>query len=146
MNTNIVINNISVELDVVGGVLFATSLQIAQVFEREHKSVIRSIENLPNDEFRRLNFVPSNQIRQNGLFDKETKFYKITRDGFSLLVMGFTGEKAYKWKIEFINAFNKMEAMIKTNKININAKFDEILSELSHKVALVNEFKQKYFE
>ncbi|ARR00296.1 phage regulatory protein, Rha family [Campylobacter porcelli] len=33
--------------------------------------------------------------------------------GFSLLVMGFTGEKAYRWKIEFIKAFNKMEAMLK---------------------------------
>ncbi|HFZ5046134.1 TPA: Rha family transcriptional regulator, partial [Campylobacter coli] len=39
--------------------------------------------------------------------------YNLTRDGFSLLVMGFTGEKAYKWKIEFIKAFNEMEKRLK---------------------------------
>ncbi|MBW1466944.1 antirepressor, partial [Campylobacter jejuni] len=39
--------------------------------------------------------------------------YNLTRDAFSLLVMGFTGEKAYKWKILFIKAFNEMEKRLK---------------------------------
>lgn len=37
----------------------------------------------------------------------------MTRDGFSLLAMGFSGEKALCWKIKYINAFNKMEAELK---------------------------------
>lgn len=102
----IVINNVSVEFEVTQNEVFATSLQVAEVFGKQHKDIIRAIENLPDDEFRQRNFAPSSEVRKNGLFDKETKYYKMTRDGFSLLVMGFTGEKAYQWKIEFIEAFN----------------------------------------
>ena len=71
--------------------------------------------------------------------------YKITRDGFSLLVMGFTGEKAYKWKIEFINAFNKMEAIIKNGGIT-NDKFTQVLTALSEKSSEADRFRQKYYE
>lgn len=38
--------------------------------------------------------------------------YLMNRDGFSLLVMGFTGKKALEWKLKYIEAFNKMEAVI----------------------------------
>ncbi|WP_277934229.1 Rha family transcriptional regulator, partial [Campylobacter hyointestinalis] len=75
--------------------------------------------------------------------------YNLTRDGFSLLVMGFTGQKAYRWKIEFIKAFNKMEAMIKAAKnsdLNIQSKFAEILSALKEKSNEADEYKAKYYE
>lgn len=44
---------------------------------------------------------------------KQNKEYLLTRDGFSLLVMGFTGEKALAWKLKYIRAFNAMEGMLK---------------------------------
>ncbi|EAJ6218478.1 phage antirepressor Ant [Campylobacter coli] len=93
--------------------VFINSLDLAKVFKKRHDNIIQTIENLPQDEFKTLNFEISSSIRKNGLFEKDTKFYKLTRDGFSLLVMGFTGEKAYKWKIEFIKAFNEMEKRLK---------------------------------
>ncbi|EAI5956090.1 phage antirepressor Ant [Campylobacter coli] len=93
--------------------VFINSLDLAKVFKKRHDNIIQTIENLPQDEFKILNFEISSSIRKNGLFEKDTKFYKLTRDGFSLLVMGFTGEKAYKWKIEFIKAFNEMEKRLK---------------------------------
>lgn len=37
----------------------------------------------------------------------------MTRDGFTLLVMGFTGQKALEWKLQYINAFNRMENIIR---------------------------------
>ena len=39
--------------------------------------------------------------------------YNMNRDGFSLLAMGFTGEKALRWKLDYIKAFNTMEAELK---------------------------------
>lgn len=133
---NIIINNVEVEFEVVKDKVFTNSLQIAEVFEKEHKNIIRIIENLPNDDFRQLNFEPSCEMRRNGLFDKETKFYNLTRDGFSLLVMSFTGEKAYKFKIAYINAFNKMEAILKEpmSEIDILIKQAELLKENQQKM------------
>ncbi|AVS39806.1 Rha family transcriptional regulator [Campylobacter coli] len=93
--------------------VFINSLDLAKVFKKRHDNIIQTIENLPQDEFKTLNFEISSSIRKNGLFEKDTKFYKLTRDAFSLLVMGFTGEKAYKWKILFIKAFNEMEKRLK---------------------------------
>ena len=52
------------------------------------------------------------------------KCYDITRDGFSLLVMGFTGKKALEWKIKYIEAFNSMERQL----INVNSSIEEIVS------------------
>lgn len=114
----IIINNVEVKFEVVKNEIFTNSLQIAEVFEKRHDNIIAQIESLPNDDFRRLNFKASSKPRQNGLFVKDTKFYLITKDGFCLLVMGFTGEKAYKFKVEFIKAFNRMQNLIKTGRIN----------------------------
>ncbi|EFT8775938.1 Rha family transcriptional regulator [Campylobacter jejuni] len=100
-------------LEIINNQVFANSLFVAKIFNKRHDNIIKTIENLPNDEFKTLNFEISSSIRKNGLFEKDTKFYKITRDAFSLLVMGFTGEKAYKWKIEFIKAFNEMEKRLR---------------------------------
>lgn len=48
------------------------------------------------------------------------KCYLMTRDGFSLLVMGFTGQKALEWKLRYIEAFNEMEnSLIKIKNMDI---------------------------
>lgn len=112
-NAPVIINEIKINLEIMKNQVFINSLDLAKVFKKRHDNIIQTIENLPQDEFKILNFEISSSIRKNGLFEKDTKFYKLTRDGFSLLVMGFTGEKAYKWKIEFIKAFNEMEKRLK---------------------------------
>lgn len=146
MSALIAINNINVPFDVVGEDMPTVSSDyVARVFKKEHSKVIRAIENLPNDEFRQRNFTLSSQVRKNGLFDKDTKCYNLTRDGFSLLVMGFTGQKAYQWKIEFIKAFNKMKAMIKQNGTKSD-KFGEVLTRLGEKSREADLFKRKYYE
>ncbi|EOI5271901.1 Rha family transcriptional regulator [Campylobacter coli] len=109
-----VINGIGVELEVQGAdQVTCTSLSVAEVFNKNHKNIIRKINEFPKDNFTKLNFEPSKYIDSTG---RVLPCYKITRDGFSLLVMGFTGEKAYKWKLAFINAFNEMEKRLKNIK------------------------------
>lgn len=110
MKSNLVqINDNSVEFKEDGGKVYVSSRDIANVFGKEHKNIIRDIKALPYDNFSQLNFEPSNYIDSRG---KKQPEYLLTRDGFSMLVMGFTGEKAYQWKVSFINAFNEMEKII----------------------------------
>ncbi|WP_233994413.1 Rha family transcriptional regulator [Campylobacter fetus] len=109
------INSQKVSFEVVGNQTYTTSLAIADVFEKRHDNIISQIRGLPQDEFTALNFKVSDYKDSTG---RILPAYNLTRDGFSLLVMGFTGERAYKWKVEFIKAFNKMETMIKDNKAN----------------------------
>ena len=89
--------------------IVTTSLKVAEVFEKEHKNVLQSIENLMAENSA-AKFFKLTTYKNRG---KEYPMYEMDRDGFSLLVMGFTGEKALKWKIDYINAFNIMESELK---------------------------------
>ena len=89
--------------------LITTSLKVAEVFEKEHKNVLQSIENLAADNSA-AKFFRLTTYKNRG---KEYPMYEMDRDGFSLLVMGFTGEKALQWKIKYIEAFNQMESELK---------------------------------
>lgn len=93
-----------------------TSLRVAEIFERKHKTVLQAIRELDcSDNFRGQNFLPSLKVRQlpNGMGDRQDPFYFITRDGFIFLVMGFTGKTAAKYKEAYIYAFNEMEAKLR---------------------------------
>ncbi|MBR2149245.1 MAG: Rha family transcriptional regulator [Campylobacter sp.] len=107
MNEVIVINDQSVEFEVVNSGVFTTSLSVANVFNKRHSDILAQIREFPTDDFTERNFPLSEYTDSTG---RKLPCYNLTRDGFSLLVMGFTGARAYKWKIEFIKAFNLMEA------------------------------------
>ncbi|HED5352702.1 TPA: Rha family transcriptional regulator [Campylobacter jejuni] len=134
-----VINGVDVELEVVDNAVYTTSLSVAEVFNKNHKNIIRKINEFPKDNFTKLNFEPSKYIDSTG---RVLPCYKITRDAFSLLVMGFTGEKAYKWKIEFIKAFNEMEKRLRNIEYE---KHDKLAfhQSLGYKSQLAQQ-KQKY--
>ena len=84
-----------------------TSLKVAEIFEKEHSKVLRSIRELEcSENFTEANFGLSEYTDSTG---RKLPMYNITRDGFTLLAMGFTGEKAMKFKIAYIEAFNAME-------------------------------------
>ena len=123
---NLIINNQEINLEVADDQIWTTSLQIAEVFEKDHKHILAKIDELPQDDFRRTNFRLSSEVRKNGIFNKETRMYKISRDGFAILVMGFTGTKAYEWKKQYIKAFNIMEAELK-NPFKVPQNFAEAL-------------------
>lgn len=89
--------------------LVTTSLKVAEHFEKEHKNVLQAIENLVAENSA-ANFFILTTYRNRG---KEYPMYEMDRDGFSLLAMGFTGEKALRWKLDYIKAFNTMEKELK---------------------------------
>lgn len=90
-----------------------TSLQVAEKFERKHKNVIKSIENLLEmDSAQKLaQWFSKGKYKDSS--GKENPIYYMNRDGFTVLVMGFNGKKALEWKIKYINAFNTMEEILR---------------------------------
>lgn len=89
-----------------------SSLDIAETFEKEHRNVLADIRSIQKDissaEFSAL----FNETTYKGLNGKKNPAYLITRDGFTLLVMGYTGEKAMKFKLAYIKQFNAMESTL----------------------------------
>lgn len=87
-----------------------TSLDVTETFEKEHNKVLRDIRELEcSDDFRLSNFGQSFYINAQG---KKMPMYYMTRDGFTLLAMGYTGEKAMKFKEGYIRQFNAMEKFL----------------------------------
>jgi len=90
------------------------SRKIAETFGKQHSHVMRDIRNLFNsgmsEEFRQSNFGQSNYLNEQG---HRQPCYHLTRDGFVMLVMGYTGEKAMRFKEAYINRFNEMEEHIR---------------------------------
>lgn len=122
------------------GVLTTSSVQVAKDFEKRLSHVNEAIESLIEgcaEKSADLFIESSYQHPQNKQW---YKCYEITRDGFSLLVMGFTGKKALEWKLKYIEAFNKMEqAIISGHSSDMQAliscfeKFSERLDALENR-------------
>lgn len=93
------------------GVVLADSLKVAEIFNKNHKNVIRDIRELDcSEEFRELNFEPTEYMSVQG---HKKPCYNMTRDGFVFLVMGYRGKKAAAFKEAYIKRFNEMEEFIK---------------------------------
>ncbi|EPD9952924.1 Rha family transcriptional regulator [Campylobacter coli] len=109
-NAPVIINNVEVNLNIKENKVFINSLDLAKVFNKNHRHILQTTKNQPQNDFTESNFILSTYKDKKG---ELRPCYNLTRDGFSLLVMGFTGEKAYKWKVEFIKAFNEMEKRLR---------------------------------
>ncbi|EAJ8661603.1 hypothetical protein BSL34_04550 [Campylobacter coli] len=109
-NVPVIINNVEVNLNIKENKVFINSLDLAKVFNKNHRHILQTTKNQPQNDFTESNFILSTYKDKKG---ELRPCYNLTRDGFSLLVMGFTGEKAYKWKIEFIKVFNEMEKRLR---------------------------------
>lgn len=133
MNTLIPINNVNVSFEIIGDEIFANSLQIAEVFEKDHSNVLKAVNKIPNNEFKNSNFKVGSYCDKKG---EQRRMINITRDGFVMLVMGFTGDKAYRFKVEYINAFNKMQHLLKNKELESGNKLISNLERRNKRVAL----------
>ena len=89
-----------------GARLFTTSRDIARCFGKQHSHVLRDIDNLGcSPEFNQSNFGCVEYLDKKG---ERRRAVEITRDGFAILAMGFTGRRAMAWKERYIAAFNAL--------------------------------------
>lgn len=127
-----------------------SSRHVAEVFEKKHFHILESIKDLEcSEEFAASNFrLGSYKDAQN----QERPEYFITRDGFTFLAMGFTGEKAARFKEAYIKAFNEMERQLRNNALNsgLEVSMSEFqaprLSELEILSYTLLEFLEDYCE
>lgn len=103
-------------VSLVNGIPTTTSQKVAETFGKNHKDVLRGISILQNKcpkEFTERNFAPSEYTDNTG---RKLPMYLLTRDGLTLLVMGYTGKEAMKFKLAYIEAFNCMERQLEAQR------------------------------
>lgn len=94
-----------------GGQPLTNSVLVAEKFEKRHRDLIRTLRNLTAQNCAvRTMFVETTYLNEK---QQEQPMFVMNRDGFTLLAMGFTGKKALQFKLDYIEAFNKMEKAIK---------------------------------
>lgn len=94
------------------GRILASSREVAEKFSKQNKHVNETIRKLMAENSTVKNmFLETTYMSDRGRREIE---FLMDRDGFSLLVMGFTGKKALEWKLKYIDAFNNMEETLKS--------------------------------
>lgn len=109
-----------------------SSLQVAEDFNKNHKHVLETIRKMTaeNSALLEMFYESSYTSSQN----KELPMYLMNRDGFTFLVMGFTGKQANAWKLKYIQAFNEMEKQVRgrmttEQKVLLNLQYSKEISD-----------------
>lgn len=117
-----------------------SSRQVAEKFGKLHKDVLENIREIIKAENSALTFYQENTYKAGT--GKNYPEYLMNRDGFSLLVMGFTGKDALHWKMKYIAAFNEMEAKLNGKPVSL-LKEREIEARLNNSRArIASEFRK----
>lgn len=116
----------------------ASSRQIAENFGKNHRDVLRAVDNLKEDvrNFAQMFF----ESTEPDSYGREQRAYLMNRDGFSLLVMGFTGKAALEWKLKYIAAFNEMEKKLSTRA---TSQLQDLSPELQYLIKLERQQNQQ---
>jgi anti-repressor protein len=113
-----------------------SSLEVAKTFGKQHKHVLESIDNLVAENSTAKSMFAEGTYENRG---KKYRMIYMNRDGFTLLAMGFTGNKAIEFKLKYINAFNQMEQSLK----ELNQDSYMIKDPILRATKWVEEYKEK---
>lgn len=137
--------NTLIQIDARDGVAVVSSRDVAEKFGKRHIDVMTRIEGKDRPGCKReLGLLDQLGNPTHPFFVRNTYTnpqnqqsyaeYLMTRDGFSLLVMGFTGKAALEWKLKYIEAFNRMEEEIRSNPFRLPRNYKEALLAIYEKV------------
>lgn len=133
------------EIQLVDGHAVTTSMAVAEYFLKAHDDVLRKIRNTMADcpkEWCLRNFTEaSRDVIQPNSGVATYKYYQLTRDAFVLITMGFTGKRALQWKIDYINAFNAMEAKLHGEASGANCRL--LLRLINNEVSSVQTLSER---
>lgn len=105
--------------------MLVSILEIAKNFGKEHKNVLQTIGNLVAENSATKSMIYETSYENRG---RQYPMYLMNRDGFSLLVMGFTGKEALDWKVKYIEAFNEMEKKLNDPEFLVQRSMDYLKS------------------
>lgn len=142
------------------GQALTSSLLVAEKFGKRHADVLRAVDDLlsklsENECERNFAILETRQITMPNGGARDERVMAMTRDGFTLLVMGFTGKKALKFKLDYIAAFNDMEKQLKEQQkplsavqmfalqANINLEHEERLSNVEQKLEVLSKEREE---
>lgn len=145
----IVVNRDGIKVTYENDQMLVSSLEVSRNFQKEHKNVLQTINNLTAENSAAKNLFYESTYENRG---KQYPMYLMNRDGFTLLAMGFTGKDALEWKLKYIQAFNEMEAKLNDPEFLVkrsmeylekrcqallleNSKLDKKVEELSEEVS-----------
>ena len=124
-----------------------SSFKVAEFFEKNHPDVVRAIDRLC-DKLQSTDFQCDAKMSSEIIFEehfedipqpnggtKKGKYFIMNKDAFTLLAMGFTGKKALEFKIAYIDAFNKMEAELKSQQTKQLSAAESLLQSVQLLVA-----------
>ena len=114
--------------------VLTTSLKVAEVFEKEHKHVLDAVRKL----FTAENSAVKQMFQESTYLNERNQsqpMFVMNRDGFTLLAMSFNGKKALEFKIAYINAFNNMEAELKSQQTKQLSAAESLLQSVQLLVA-----------
>lgn len=144
--------NNQVDITTYNGSLVVSSRRVADNFGKQHKHVLEAIENIKAENSALMDMFYETSYKAGT--GKSYKEYLMNRDGFSLLVMGFTGKEAMEWKIKYIEAFNAMEKKLSKPQLTLTEQMaqgllaaQQLLSEknkqVEHLTTTIEEQKPK---
>ncbi|QVL20173.1 Rha family transcriptional regulator [Pseudomonas qingdaonensis] len=114
----------------------ADSVKVAKRFGKRHDNVLRAIDNVKcSAKFRLLNF---EEIFYHDEYGRPQRTFNMTKDGFTFLAMGFTGEKAAAWKEAFIEAFNRMARELQGRSLSFEQQRHLLMAEFKQEKGLAS--------
>jgi len=131
-----------VPVQLVAGEPVCFSYDLAETFGKAHKDMLRSIDRVREEcgpEFDQRNFAP---IEYHDAKSRKHRAYRMSRNGFSLVVMGFTGAAATAWKVKYIAAFDALAEQLQRLSAPMQ-DLSAIRSEFDALVALVGDVEAK---
>ena len=121
-----------------------SSLQVAETFNKNHRDVLKAIDEMRPGVAQNFADLFSEDTYTHPQNKQQYRMYYMNRDGFTLLAMGFTGNDAMKFKLQYINAFNKLEEEYKQNQIDVNELSPELkMFNQIFKTVAANEIENK---
>lgn len=136
----IVVNRDGIKVTYENDQMLVSSLEVSRNFQKEHKNVLQTINNLTAENSAAKNLFYESTYESRG---KQYPMYLMNRDGFTLLAMGFTGKDALEWKLRYIQAFNEMEAKLNNPDFIIKRSMEYLEKRCNALLLENNELKPK---
>lgn len=136
----IVVNRDGIKVTYENDQMLVSSLEVSRNFQKEHKNVLQTINNLTAENSAAKNLFYESTYESRG---KQYPMYLMNRDGFTLLAMGFTGKDALEWKLRYIQAFNEMEAKLNDPEFLVKRSMEYLEKRCNALLLENNELKPK---